>query len=183
MMTAIAVFCLTASGAEAVEVTSVRTIDGSVMSFKGHSATVLVFLTTECPIARSVQPELKRLHSTFKDKDVQFLGIQIDPTLDKDGVLTYTKEYGIGYSQVIDKRHELVQQFKASVTPEVFVLDSSGKVRYQGKVDDSYKEVGVKRDAKVFYLRNAIEAVLAGKDPSPAKVKAVGCIIPELEDF
>jgi len=64
-------------------------------------------------------------------------------------------------------------RFGATVTPEAFVIDSAGVVRYHGSIDDSQNErrVGTQR------LRSALDAVLAGRPPAQAETKAFGCSI------
>jgi hypothetical protein len=58
-----------------------------------------------------------------------------------------------------------------AVTPHIFIFDRDRKLRYQGAIDDSERVQHV----KIRYARNAIDALLAGKEPPVAKTKVVGC--------
>jgi hypothetical protein len=61
--------------------------------------------------------------------------------------------------------------YGASVTPHVFVLDGNRKIAYMGAVDDSMSAGEVKQP----YLRDALDAVLAGKAPAVTETRQVGC--------
>ena len=65
------------------------------------------------------------------------------------------------------------------MTPESFVLDGSGAVRYHGRIDDGYASRTKRNNqAKSQDLENALEAVLDGKPVQVAETKALGCAIP-----
>jgi len=67
----------------------------------------------------------------------------------------------------------LADRFDAQVTPETFVIDSSGTIRYHGSIDDSMDESHV----RVRRLRAALDALLAGKSLPATETKAFGCTI------
>ena len=61
---------------------------------------------------------------------------------------------------------------------EPFVMQADGRVRYQGAIDDWYVALGKHRpEATQHYLRNALDAVLAGKEVAIVKTEAVGCLV------
>ncbi|MBS1710237.1 MAG: redoxin family protein [Armatimonadetes bacterium] len=162
----------------------INLVDGRVIQLSGRPATVVVFISHDCPIANDSQPALERAYQRFKSKAVAFVGVYIDPRLKARGAAAHKKEYGFSYDQSVDTRHALVGYLKATVTPEAFVLDRSGKVCYRGRINDMYNDLG-SRKAKVTTndLEDAIAAVVAGKAPKTARTKAHGCVIPELKDF
>jgi len=190
MMSLVAVAGLLASGLavqivpETLALPSVKTVDGGTFALGGRSATVLVFLTHQCPIANDYQPTLGRLAQDFAKDGVAVLGVHIDPTLSLADAKAHAKEYGISYALFVDREHKLVAQFRPKVTPEAVVMDGKGKVRYQGRINDLYPEIGVRRkEAKTQDLREAIAAVVAGKPVKTPRTDAVGCLIPDLKDF
>lgn len=143
----------------------------------GASATCLVFVTVDCPISNGYQPYLARLEKQYRGKGVTFVQIHVDPTLDRAALKTHAAEYKVKWRVAADPSHELVKRFSASVTPEAVVLDKTGVVRYQGRIDDSYPALGKRRTPATFELADALKAVLAGKVPVVAKSKAIGCVI------
>ena len=73
-----------------------------------------------------------------------------------------------------DEGHQVADLYGAQTTPHVFVIDAEGILRYQGAIDDvNFRQ----RTATRFFLRHAVEAVLAGRRPDPAEVPAYGCTV------
>jgi hypothetical protein len=79
---------------------------------------------------------------------------------------------------LIDRRHELVRQLGATVTPEAAVIGAHGELLYRGRIDDGYVSLGKRRfEATTHDLRDALEAVLAGKPVAAPRTATVGCAI------
>jgi hypothetical protein len=72
-----------------------------------------------------------------------------------------------------DETQEVAREYGAKVTPDVFVVDAEGKLRYRGAPDSDYAEPG----QGGAWLRAALDAVLEGRDPDPAETAPVGCSI------
>lgn len=169
---------------ESLAVPSVKTVDGGTFALGGRTATVLVFLTHQCPIANDYQPTLVKIAKDFSKQGVAMLGVHIDPTLAAADAKAHAKEYGVTYPMMVDRTHDLVKQYRPKVTPEAVVLNAKGKVMYQGRINDLYPEIGVRRkEAKSHDLRDALGAVVAGKPVKNPRTEAIGCLIPDLSDF
>jgi len=171
------------AGAEApgrLAVRDVRTVDGRPMSLTPApgGATVVVFLSTECPISNGYSPTLNALAAS-RPAPFAMVGVCVDPDLSTAEVAKHAAEYGLKFPIVRDRDGLIAARFGAKVTPEAFVIDPEGKVRYSGRVDDQYAARG-KRNAnhKTGELRDAIDAVLAGREVASARVEAVGCPVP-----
>lgn len=67
----------------------------------------------------------------------------------------------------------VADKFGATVTPETYVIDASGVIRYHGSIDDAQNVARVTTQR----LRLALDAVLAGKEPPQTETKAFGCSI------
>lgn len=77
-----------------------------------------------------------------------------------------------------DRSNELVKQYKASVTPEVFLVDSLNNVIYSGKINNLFETVSTKRPtATENFLQNAIDSALVGKQIQIRRTEPIGCII------
>ena len=72
-----------------------------------------------------------------------------------------------------DETQEVARAYGARKTPDVFVVDSDGRLRYRGAPDADYEDPS--RDAA--WLRGALDAVLAGREPEPAETDPVGCSV------
>jgi hypothetical protein len=75
-----------------------------------------------------------------------------------------------------DKKNVVADRFAAQTTPHVFILDDKGKLRYAGGVDN---DPDIKKDSKSVksYVREALDALLAGKEPPKTTSAPHGCSI------
>lgn len=158
---------------------SLKGTDGKTHAFddmKGTKATAVVFTCNACPFAKAYEDRLITLARQYADRGVRFIAInandpKIVPQDGFDEMVTRAKEKSLPYPYLLDDTQEIAKAYGAQVTPHVFLFDSEGIIRYRGRVDDSAKEAEVKSSD----LKNALEAVLAGKPvPEPA-TKAFGC--------
>lgn len=140
---------------------------------------VVVFLANHCPAVVAVEDRLNEFTSEYKDKGVRVVGVCVDsreadklPAIKKrigdknDGKINYV--YGHDESQAIGKAYGAV------ATPTFVVLDKDRKVAYLGAFDDNQRE----EKATKHYVKDAVDAVLAGKAPAVAETRAQGCGIP-----
>lgn len=138
---------------------------------------VLVFVLTDCPIANLYAPELGRLATAYAAKGVSFTVVYVDPELGADAARKHAKEFGLKGVALLDPSHSLAKRLGATVSPEAVVLAPGGKIVYRGRIDDRAVDYGkFKPKASKRELRNALDAVLAGKAVPVARTKAVGCI-------
>ncbi len=72
-----------------------------------------------------------------------------------------------------DESQEVARAFGAKTTPDVFVLDADGVLRYRGAPDRDYQDPS----AGAEWLRGALDAVLSGGAPDPAETEPVGCSV------
>lgn len=146
-----------------------------------HKATVLIFMTVDCPIANRYAPEIKRLDHDFRPKGVEFVRVYVDPTVEPTRVHQHTKEFNFASPAVIDSDHRVVKAVGAKVTPQAVVLDPQSRMRYRGRIDDRYVEHGrLRRDTSYRRdLREALNELLAGKTITVNQTPALGCAIPE----
>jgi hypothetical protein len=141
-------------------------------------ATVVIFASTDCPISNRYAPEVRRLHQAFAPKGVRLWLVYPNPSESPAAIRTHLKEYGYPMPALRDPYHTFVRMTGVTVTPEAAVFDGGGRMRYRGRIDDRYVELGLDRpiaDAKD--LEAAIASVLAGRAVEPPTTKAVGCYL------
>ncbi len=152
-------------------------IEGAVVSFKDAKLRVYCVLGTECPVSRFYAARLDELSKQYAKDGVRFVGIHSNMHDSEADVQKFVRELGVAFPQVHDAKQAIARQLKATRVPEVFLIDASGKLRYSGRVDDQYAP-GVKRStANTNHLQIAIDAVLAGREPSESRAEPVGCLI------
>jgi hypothetical protein len=150
------------------------------LSQPGKKATVLFFLLPECPIANAYAPEIKRICETYAPKKVAAFIVHADPDVTAAQARKHAKEYGLPCPVLLDPTHILVKRTGVSKAPEVAVLSPDGKVEYRGRIDDLYADLGKRRAQPTQRdLRNALDAILAGKPVSRATTAVIGCDLPE----
>ena len=141
-------------------------------------ALVVIFVTTDCPIANSYQPALARMYQEFHKKGFEFALVHEGPDQSIDQLKEHSKEYAVPFSVVMDVDHSVARAVKATKTPEVFVFGKAGEVHYQGRIDNLHQALGKKRaKATRDDLQIALMELESGKPISVPKTEAVGCSI------
>jgi len=157
-------------------------VDGKTYSLadlrEGSQATAVVFMCNHCPYVLAWLDRLTAVARDYAAKGVAFAGINAnDPAKyaadDFAGMAKLAKERGLPFPYLHDETQEVAHAYGAQRTPEIFLLDADLKLRYHGAPDDNYEE----DQARVPYLRNALEAVLVGQDPPITETPPVGCTI------
>jgi len=138
---------------------------------KGAKATVVVFLSFECPVAVSYAEPLSELANQYKEHGVQVVGVLAGPN--DDAAAGYKLTF-----PVFRDTGAAADRLKAEYTPEAFVFDAGLKLRYRGRIDDAYV-ARLKRNWQVKSrdLADALDAVLAGKPVANPVTQPVGCPI------
>jgi thiol-disulfide isomerase/thioredoxin len=144
-------------------------------------AYVLVFTTTTCPLVQRYLPGLNRLEKEYREKAVQFVGINVGPDDSIRDMAAQAVEHDVEYPFVKDHRGQCIAALGVKRTPEVVVLDAQRKLRYRGRIDDKYR-IGGGRPAPTRHdLKEAIDSVLAGKNVEVPETPVDGCLITRTE--
>jgi thiol-disulfide isomerase/thioredoxin len=146
---------------------------GSIKSFddlKGEKGAVIVFLSVQCPVVKSYDERISQLAADYKAKGINVIGINSNVTEMAEKVKTHA-EGKYSFPVLLDKGNVIADQFFASVTPEVFYFDATGKLLYRGAIDNSRNGDAI----TLTYLRDALEAGIANKEIKKATTNAVGC--------
>jgi peroxiredoxin len=144
----------------------------------GQKAVLLFFVTTDCPVANSYVPEMNRIREAYAPRGVAVYAVQAETTVADDVVARYAQEYRYGFLLLVDPRQELVKLANATVTPQAALLAPDGQVLYLGRIDNRVEDFGKQRPrATQSDLRDALDAVLAGRAVPHAYTKSIGCAI------
>jgi peroxiredoxin len=152
--------------------------DGATHSPGGAPATVVVFTCNHCPYAIAWQERIAAAARDYAGHGVRFLAINANDAerYPRDSFEAMQRrvsgeDWPMPYLR--DETQEVARAFGAQVTPDVFVLDGEGRVRYRGAPDADYED----ESANAAWLRDALDAVLDGGEPEPAETQPVGCSI------
>jgi len=149
----------------------------SLNEWKENRAVVVVFLGTECPLAKLYATRLVELAERYQDKSVQIVGINANSHDTLLEIGHYARVHQLNFPMLKDAGNKVADRFGATRTPEAFLLDERRVVCYHGRIDDQYG-VGYSRPNVARQdLAVAIDELLAGKPISQPTVEAVGCQI------
>jgi thiol-disulfide isomerase/thioredoxin len=167
------------SGQPKVNLRDVDGVEHRQTEWDSKRAIVIFFTTTECPLSNVYIPEMNRLQKEYAVRNVAFYAVEVDTTIADRDVRNHAKDFGIAYPVLIDKQQTLVRLTGATATPEVAVLSNKGAVLYIGRIDNRVEDFDQHRNVITEHdLRNALDAVLAGRTVPHASTKVVGCAIP-----
>ncbi len=136
---------------------------------------VVTFTCNHCPVAVAYEDRLIDLQKDYKSKGVQVVAVNVNtiPPDRLDKMKQRADAKGFNFPYLYDESQEIGRDYGATCTPHVFVLGKNRRIAYMGAIDDSRNPGKVKE----HYLRNALDALLAGKEPPKAVTKQFGCSI------
>lgn len=141
-------------------------------------ATVIYFLSPECPLCQSYTLTINNLTKAYQAKGINFVGIIPGTSYSSASILQYKRSYKLNLNVLVDKQLKLTRQLGATITPEVFVLSNRQKLLYHGRIDNWAYELGKKRKVITDHnLKDVLDAILYHKPIKTTQTKAVGCFI------
>jgi peroxiredoxin len=156
-------------------------VDGqnhSLDSYADADALVLVQSCNHCPYVQAWEGRLSAIASDYADRGVRVVAVNSNdadshPEDSFDEMRKRSRGQGFTFDYLYDEPQSVARAREAERPPEVFVYDRDRRLRYHGAIDDNRDETGVSQR----YLRDAVDAVLAGQDPPVAETPAVGCTV------
>lgn len=147
----------------------------SLGDLKEAKLVVVVFACNHCPVVKTYERRLIRFVDDYRDKGVEFVAISVSRQASDQlpQMKRRASDSGFNFPYLIDTSQKIAKAYGATCTPHVFVLDQQRRIAYMGKIDDHLD------DSKVTerFLRDAVDALLAGKLPEVAETRQVGCDI------
>ncbi|MFQ5734134.1 MAG: thioredoxin family protein [Planctomycetaceae bacterium] len=165
-------------GDKAPRWTKLLGIDGkrhSLSDLKDGKPVVVVFIANRCPTTTLYEKRIKSFVKTYSRKGVRFVAINGNrgPTETFAKMMQRAKTSGFAFPYLRDPDQETARAYGATHTPHFFLLDGKRKIAYMGAFDDNLKPEKVED----HYLRDAVDALLAGKAPEVTESRQVGCEI------
>jgi len=154
------------------------TLDGKSFSLadaaREHKLVVVMFIATKCPYSNAYNDRMRKMAEEYAKKNVLIVGINSNSTEPAEEVRAHAREHGFAFPLMKDPGNKVADLYDARHTPEVYVVDPEGKLRYHGRIDENYEN-----PEKVASpdLRNALDALLTGQSVAKAETKAFGCSI------
>ncbi len=146
--------------------------------WRAARASVIFFITTDCPISNGYVPEMNRIAHDYASRGVRVYAVMADTTTPLAEVQKHAKDYAFAFPVLLDPKQTLVRFTGASITPQAAVISAAGSMVYLGRIDNRVEGFGQQRpQATQHELRDALDEVLAGKPVAKPATKAIGCSI------
>jgi thiol-disulfide isomerase/thioredoxin len=141
-------------------------------------ATVLVVTCNHCPYVIAWNPRLRAVAEEYAPRGVRILAINANdasryPADSPAAMARFVRDQSWPIPYLYDESQDVARALGAQVTPHVFVLDADQRLRYRGAPDADHQDPS--QDAR--YLRDALDAVLAGDEPATATTRPRGCSV------
>lgn len=153
-------------------------VDGKLHSLddlKDSKLVVVAFTCNSCPFAEAYEDRFIDFAKQYQPKQVAFIAVNVN--LEDEDKLPMMKqratEKAFPFPYLYDESQKLGLEYGAKATPHLFVLDEDRKVAYVGAFDNNSKV----SKANKHYVKDAVEALLAGSRPAVSSTKSIGCSI------
>ena len=151
----------------------------SLGDLKSDKATVVMFICNHCPFVIHVAGELAQIGEEYSDR-VAVIGINSNdvsthPDDSPEKMKVEASHRGYTFPYLFDETQEVAKAYHAACTPDFFLFDRDHKLVYRGQLDDSRPNSDVPVTGKD--LREALNAVIAGKPISDKQRPSAGCNI------
>lgn len=152
---------------------------GTMHAPDGAPATVVVFTCNHCPYALAWHRRIGEVARDYSAHAVKVLAVNSNDAerypRDSSEAMRARVQAGEfdGVPYLRDETQAVARAYGAKTTPDVFVLDADGLLRYRGAPDADYEDPS----QNAAYLRAALDAVLDGRQPDPAETTPVGCSV------
>ena len=145
---------------------------------KQSKAIVVMIHGNGCQIIRSILPDFNALRDEYEAKGVRFLMLNANLQDSRETIASEALEWGIEMPILIDSAQIIGPSLGVTRTAEVLVINAvSREISYRGAINDRVYYERQKKEASEHYVKNALDAVLAGEQVAVSEVKSVGCIV------
>ena len=174
-------------GDEATNFT-LENIDGkktSLSDYKDAKGFIIVFTCNTCPYSVAYEDRIMALDKKYKTKGYPVIAINPNDPAAKSGdsmaaMKVRAKEKGFTFPYLLDVGQKIYPQYGASRTPHVYISERQGNkyiVQYIGAIDNSSRNPDAVTER---YAEDALDALLAGQQPTTTYTRAIGCSIKTL---
>ncbi|MCS6852125.1 MAG: thioredoxin family protein [Gemmataceae bacterium] len=152
----------------------------SLSDFKDAPALLVAFICNHCPYVQHIRHAFAQLAREYQQRGVAVVAINSNdavayPDDSPAKMVEEVKKVGYTFPYLYDETQEVARAYGATCTPDFFLYDRQRKLVYRGQMDSSRPGNDKRNDGAD--LRAALDAVLAGREPSPHQVPSVGCNI------
>ncbi len=148
-------------------------------SFSKSKGLLVAFICNHCPYVQAIEDRLLKLAHAYVYAEIQTIAIcsndwQAYPDDAPENLYERWQKKAFGFPYLLDETQEAARAFKAACTPDLYLYDGARKLFYHGRLDDNWKD---QTQVKNQDLKEAINSLLAGKNPPSLQHPTIGCSI------
>ncbi len=151
--------------------------DWTWSELSGEKGTVVVFLGTQCPLAKLYTRRIEELSTKYSQRGVRFVAVDSNVQDSLAEMAAHARKHQLTIPFVKDPDQALADLLGATRTPEVCVLDTNAELKYRGRIDDQFGIGYAKEKETASELIDAMEAILSGREVPTSVTTAPGCLI------
>ena len=157
--------------------------DGASLSsdqFRGTAGLLVVFICPHCPFERHIRRAFSQFAREYQARGLSIVAINSNdqvafPDDSPEGMKKEAEDMDYTFPYLVDESQDVAKAFHAACTPDFFLFDRGRKLVYRGQFDDSRPNNQIPVTGSD--LRNAADALLEGRTPSPNQKPSYGCNI------
>lgn len=166
------------SGASSFTLTS---FDGKTIKLSDYKGKIVVleWFNYECPFVKYHYENAKTmtaLSDKYKDKNVVWLTINSTSHSTAEKNKDFAAKYKLPYPILDDRAGKVGRAYSAKTTPHMFIIDATGKIAYNGAIDNSPMGKAPAEGA-INYVDKALTELIDGKAVSTKTTKPYGCSV------
>jgi peroxiredoxin len=142
---------------------------------------VLEWFNYDCPFVKdhymAEKNTMVNLAEKYKDKNVVWLSINSTHYATAEATKAWAENHGIKQAILMDSDGKVGRLYKAKTTPHLFVIDTKGRIVYNGAIDNAPMGKTPEGKEPVNYVDQALTELLADKAVTITKTKPYGCSV------
>lgn len=157
-------------------------VDGknhSLKELRDRKAVIVIFSCNHCPYVQAYEDRIIAIQRDYDKEGVAIVAINSNEDVDHpddsfDNMVKRAKQKGFNFLYLRDESQQVARDYGATHTPQIFLFDQKLELRYTGKIDDNWQDPP---KVQKQFLREALDAVLIGKDVPEPETHAIGCTV------
>jgi peroxiredoxin len=158
---------------EDFELSDQRDESHRLTQYRDH-VVLITFWSAECPVSAEYDDYFNDLLGRYAKEPVVVLGIDANVNENLEEIIEAVDKRGVRFPVLRDADCAIADRFGAQTTPHLYIIDTEGRLAYEGAVDDrTFRQ----REATINYVDQALSALLAGESPPTTQTQPYGCTI------
>jgi hypothetical protein len=165
---------------------SMQTVSGEEITLKqaaDENGLVVIFSCNTCPWVERWEDRYPMVFDITEKNKIGMIALNPNEDYRERGdgmqdMVLRAKKMKYEFPYALDKDHKIADAFGATRTPHIYLFDADMKLVYVGAIDDNARDANA---VESFFLKDAIEQMVAGEKITQSKTKSLGCTIKRVD--